>query len=341
MNKDLVSIIVPVYNVPNELLIKCLDSLNKQTYDNIEVIVVDDGSTNKETYNICAKYDDNLKFKVFHKTNGGLCDARNYGFDKSSGKWITFVDGDDYLSPDCIELLINKLSNDNIDIVCFGTIKEYKNSKFYYDYNNLFEDMEIYDDREFLLKSLLDFNSNIGDVTAKLYKKEFLLKYKILHNTEIKQGVEAIDFNYRCFENCNSMLFVKIYGYYYTYNPNSITLSISKNNIDLLHKGIKQLYHDIKNSKYDLSINLDTRVNYVVITTVISGIFSPNNKYTRKERKKLMKYLLDNKYIFNAINNHKVKLDFKRRIVIILIKHKLFLMLSLVSKIRNIQKGGL
>lgn len=339
MRTDLISVIVPVYNIPSDMLKKCLDSLNNQTYHNIEIIVVDDGSTEKETVNLCNKYKDNNKFKIFHKKNGGLCDARNFGFLHSKGDWITFVDGDDSLTNECIDEVVKTLSDD-VDILCFGTVKEYNNSKFNYTYDGLLNDGDIYTENEELLKLLLNFNSNIGDVTAKVYKKSFLQKYNLLHDKNIKQGVEAIDFNFRCFDKCNCLKFSKIYGYIYAYNPNSITLSISEKNIDYLSRGIRKLYDDLlQSNRINLISELDTRINYVVVTTVVSGIFSNSNNYSKKHRIYLFNLFMNNELIIKAINNNNVHLDLLRRIVIILIKKKRYSLLTIISRFRSYQKN--
>lgn len=341
MQNEIISIIVPVYNVPHDMLKKCLTSLQHQTYKNLEIIVIDDGSTDLECIKICDSYKNKQNFKIYHKQNGGLCDARNYGVKVANGKWISFVDGDDYLNNDCIENVANKIiNNEKIEIVCFGTTKEYKTSKFNYDYNNVFSENKIYSDNYELLRFLLDFKTNIGDATAKLYKRDFLNKNNIEHNIDIKQGVEAIDFNFKCFEKCNGLQFVRVFGYNYVYNDKSITLSISKKNIELLHKGINQLYLDLNNSQFSNSLKLflDTRINYVVVTTAISGIFSPDNKLNKRDKKNMLEFFLDNKNISSALSNKKIILDFKRKIIIFLIKRKMCFLISFISKIRKIQK---
>ena len=96
MNEELISIIVPVYNV-EEYLKECIDSIINQTYKRIEIILVDDGSTDKSG-KICDDYAKiDKRIKVVHKENGGLSDARNVGISVSSGKYIAFVDSDDWV----------------------------------------------------------------------------------------------------------------------------------------------------------------------------------------------------------------------------------------------------
>ena len=113
--KDLVSIIVPVYNV-QKYLDKCIESMLKQTYTNIEIVLVDDGSTDGSA-SICDKYAaDDERVVVVHKKNGGQSDARNVGLEKSTGEYICWVDGDDCIEENMIELLHKNLVDNNADI---------------------------------------------------------------------------------------------------------------------------------------------------------------------------------------------------------------------------------
>ena len=115
-SNKLVSIIVPVYNVA-DYLERCVESLVLQTYTNLEIILVDDGSTDKSG-EICeelARSDERIH--VFHKKNGGLSDARNYGIEHCSGEFITFVDSDDRIDLKACENLLNTALLENSDIV--------------------------------------------------------------------------------------------------------------------------------------------------------------------------------------------------------------------------------
>ena len=103
-DNDLISIIIPIYNV-EKYMEKCLNSVVNQTYNNIEIILIDDGSKDKSR-EICDNYakKDN-RIKVVHKENNGVSSARNTGIDMSKGKYITFIDSDDYIDTDYIETL--------------------------------------------------------------------------------------------------------------------------------------------------------------------------------------------------------------------------------------------
>ena len=128
MYEDLISVIVPVYNVENYLR-ECLDSIVAQTYRNIEVILVDDGSKDSSG-KICDEYaDKDNRIKVIHKENGGVSAARNTGLDIAKGEWISYVDSDDYIESTMIETLICLAKKNDVELaMCsFKDISECEN----------------------------------------------------------------------------------------------------------------------------------------------------------------------------------------------------------------------
>ncbi|MGN0165223.1 MAG: glycosyltransferase [Lachnospiraceae bacterium] len=122
MNKvPKLSVIVPVYNV-EEFLERCLDSLTKQTYSNLEVLLIDDGATDSSGQ-ICDRYAASYeKVRVFHVENGGVSAARNLGIKESTGEYITFCDSDDWLELDAYERLMKPIAEKNVDIAAFGWV---------------------------------------------------------------------------------------------------------------------------------------------------------------------------------------------------------------------------
>lgn len=114
-NGSLISIIVPAYNV-ERYLSRCLDSLINQTYTNIEIIIVDDGAKDN-TPNICDSYEKmDIRVHCYHKSNGGLSDARNFGLEYATGDYLTFIDSDDYVSLDYVKTLYELIIENNADI---------------------------------------------------------------------------------------------------------------------------------------------------------------------------------------------------------------------------------
>jgi hypothetical protein BACCOPRO_03223 len=131
---DKVSVIVPVYGV-EQYISQCIESLIAQTYKNIEIILVDDGSKDRSG-SICDEYAVNdRRITVLHKQNGGLTSARNHGLQYATGEWIMHVDGDDWIEPDAIEILLKKANETNADIVFadfwFDYPKRHITSNFY------------------------------------------------------------------------------------------------------------------------------------------------------------------------------------------------------------------
>ena len=128
MNKQpLISVIIPVYNLENYIE-KCLDSVLSQTYKNLEILVVDDGSTDSSP-SICDKYSQSdSRIQVFHIDNGGAAHARNTALEKMTGEFVTFVDGDDYIDSTYIEKLYNNITDKNADISICKWIDVYEDS---------------------------------------------------------------------------------------------------------------------------------------------------------------------------------------------------------------------
>ena len=123
---NLVSVIVPIYKV-EEYLRECVDSITGQTYKNLEIILVDDGSPDR-CGEICEEYARNDKrITVYHKENGGLSDARNYGMARSHGEYITFVDSDDVIRADFVETLMGLIHKHDADI-SVASLVSFRNS---------------------------------------------------------------------------------------------------------------------------------------------------------------------------------------------------------------------
>ncbi|MCF0124254.1 MAG: glycosyltransferase [Clostridia bacterium] len=176
MKQPLVSIIVPIYNV-EPYLVQCIESIINQTYKNLEIILVDDGSPDN-CPKICDDYASrDSRIVVIHKKNGGLSDARNAGLDIAQGDYITFVDSDDWIHSNYIEILSNGYQNKKIDIVIgeHDLIGEnIKSQRVSFNENS-----QIYDARD-IIKIFFSNNSDekYGVAWGKLYKKELFANVK-------------------------------------------------------------------------------------------------------------------------------------------------------------------
>lgn len=168
---SLISVIVPIYNV-EKYLQKCVDSIINQTYKNLEIILVDDGSPDN-----CPKMCDDYakkdsRIKVVHKENGGLSDARNVGMEVATGEYISFIDSDDYISLDFYETLLQTMIDNDSDIVECSVVKFYENEKFdEYSDDQMIKNFNTVDG----LEELINENSFHQYVWNKLYKSNIAL----------------------------------------------------------------------------------------------------------------------------------------------------------------------
>lgn len=211
--KELISIIVPVYNV-EPYLCRCLDSILNQTYNNIEIILVDDGSTDRSG-EICDAYrEKDSRINVIHKRNGGSSSARNYGLEMAKGEYIGFVDSDDYIASDMYELLHRYMRTD-VDLVCCGMVHINKNG--HVELHGAANVMIL--DTEQALKEMLHMRCFGISACSKLFKKEILKGISF----PVGRTSEDLPFAYNVVKNCRNVVTIGAYKYYYCYRENSIS----------------------------------------------------------------------------------------------------------------------
>ena len=175
---ELVSIVVPVYNI-EKYIGNCIESIQKQTYENIEILLIDDGAKD-ESGAICDCYaQKDRRIRVFHKENGGLSDARNYGAQQVRGKYMLFIDGDDTISSELVEKTLDCAEKTDGDLVFFDfeSVEEETGRRDLYHYGLPEKKaFSVYDHPEILLKS--------PSACCCLYKKEFWDKSDIRYPLE-------------------------------------------------------------------------------------------------------------------------------------------------------------
>lgn len=171
---DRISVIVPVYNV-EKYIKRCLESLLNQTYKNLEIIIIDDG-TKDSSGKICDEISkSDSRIKVIHQKNQGLSGARNTGLKNSTGEYITFVDSDDYIDNKMFEKMLSTLKTNNADIIECGTI--YCDEKGNYIKENTKNKIKIYE-KDIQVKELIS-NGNITTMSCgKLYKKDLFKNFE-------------------------------------------------------------------------------------------------------------------------------------------------------------------
>lgn len=337
----LISVIVPVYKVPQEYLDRCVKSICNQTLKNIEIILVDDGSPDNcgDLCNHYALYDSRIV--VIHKKNGGLCSARNAGYFVARGKWITFVDGDDWIEPDACEKLYDVAIKYQVEVVMCNVYRDYKYESHPYKVYLKSEYVYKNDECRWLQEQLLHYDSHIAMVYGKLISKSYLKKYNILHNEELRQGAEGLVFNIELFDKLSSAIYIDNPLYHYIYNENSISALHNEKNHEYVIKCFEYIQNYLKQGPFFDSLEpwINNRLLYVIITTAISGYFSPTNKEPLKIKIYKFKKYLEYPIIKKALKTKNLKgLELQRKIILFLISHNMFIFLDFLGKMRRFQK---
>jgi len=318
--KPLISVIVPIYNI-EDCVETCVDSILSQSYENIEVILVDDGSTDGSG-SICDNYAKKDK-RVFaiHKKNGGLSSARNAGIEKMNGEYVTFVDGDDALRPNCIEKLYKDLILAKADISACGFKRfdengETTNSEM--DYSGAASSSEA--------MTLLLEKKIYPSAWGKLYKKEIFSKLR--YDEQCKYG-EDLDMITRIFDRDLKVVFAqKDKSYLYRTRANSIMgKGVYRRNCRDLFKVCDNIIRISKDEK-------NKKLAYEFYVEKVLGFCMDCIKYNRKDkeeleflRKRLIKYKKEQSLYSNRTGQEKIS--------IFLFRYKKYLLIDLLSKIKE------
>lgn len=213
-----VSVVVPIYNV-EQYLEKCIESIVNQTYGDLEIILVDDGSTDSSP-SICDKWKElDHRVIVIHKENGGLSSARNAGLKVASGQFIMFEDSDDWLDLDIIKKCVKRIENDNSDLVIFGYKKIDENDR---DLGEFTFGNETYSNQEMssqLHRRILEMS--FGYAWNKMYRLSTITSLNLKSDSNIIDR-EDLYFNLCLFHNLNKISYLDYIGYYYLQRKTSL-----------------------------------------------------------------------------------------------------------------------
>ena len=216
-----ISIIVPVYNVESYLE-KCVKSILNQTYSNFEVLLINDGSTDNSP-NICENLKElDSRIKIFHKKNEGVSATRNFGIENSTGKFITFIDSDDFINKDMLEVLYNNLKNNDADI-SIGKVVDTFDENYIFKENN--EEISNWDNKN-AMKKILEAKETSFFPVAKLFKKSLFEKIKF--NKEYKLAEDALLITEILLSEKLNIVYCNKEVYAYLHHKNSATTTVVK-----------------------------------------------------------------------------------------------------------------
>lgn len=315
-----VSVIIPIYQNESTIL-RCLESVHNQTWTNLEIIVIDDGSTDKG-YSIVKKFCDK-RLKVFKQVNKGVSFARNFGLKEATGDYLTFVDGDDYIEKDYISSLMKMFRNNKVDLVC--DIPDNK------------------DNNKYWTESIKKLSNNfpvlyrdhwINSVCAKLYITSLAKKVQFDENVKIGEDLLYV-LSY--LKLCNKILLLNNGGYKYIENKKSATHKLRKEDFQ------NQIFLNNKVINFYLTYLTGNRdkikyINSVFIKNTLELILKIISSYYSSSKKK--KYLLnytDFDYIKDRINDV-YDISIVLQIIRIFYKHRMLNSLIIFGNIYKILK---
>lgn len=276
-----VSIIVPVYNTA-EYLVKCIDSIINQKYSNLELILVDDGSTDQSPA-ICDEYakKDN-RIKVIHKQNGGVSSARNLGLSIASGDYITFVDSDDYIF-DSFSDFCERLDNQDLIISYDENMLKNATKKI-----KSIEHEGCNGIITFLMKNSATLETNM--VSNKFFSKHVVQNLRFNEKVTI---IEDLDFVIQTLLLCEKISFIPINYYFYNQRETSAMHDYSYNGIENVINSGKELLCYYSNEFHHKK--WQKKIIALISENVMSGILGKYSKYNRKEsRDKVLNLISQN-----------------------------------------------
>ena len=296
------SVIIPVYNV-KEYLSVCVNSVLSQIYDNFEIILVDDGSTD-DSFILCDEYQNqDRRIKTVHKNNGGLSSARNCGIRYANGDYIIFLDSDDYWNDKKALSTIAEIINRNVDLVCFG-YREYVDGQ---GDNGVGIDFTVYNQqltsKYDILSEMLAKGIYVSSACCKVVRRSLILDNELF----FKEGItsEDIDWSARLLKCVNSVAVFPESFYCYRQRNSSIVHNIKYENIEILTDNIircVELSEDILED--ELKVIYFNYVAYQFITFLKLTLLCEDDSRTIELREKMKQF----RWLLKYHRNKKVKI---------------------------------
>lgn len=331
-----ISIIMPCYN-SSKTILESIHSILNQTYENVELIVIDDGSSDN-TLDIINSIGDK-RIRIFKQSNMGPGKARNLGIKKATGDYILFCDSDDKLDLNIIENFLKIKEVYKFDIVLFRTQKVSNDGKILVD-NKINSFTLNNNDRNNLINAIYDkfheYNKFFGfdGVCGKFIKRDFLIKNNIFFPDYILRFEDAY-FCKQIYKKCEKIRYEDILGYYYIQNPNSLCHKYNSNAIEMYIDALNVLSDNEQNENFYIKV-LTTLTECEVLY-----FYNKNYKKTYFEYKKEFIKMLNKDVFLEALK----KVDFKKiplhyKVEVILLKYRFILFYTLLKKIYlNLKKS--
>lgn len=317
MSRPLISVIIPVYN-PGKHLYKCLESIINQTYDNLEIVLVNDGSTD-ESAEICLNYaQQDKRIKYIYQENKGVSRARNVGIDNSSGDYYSFIDSDDYLELDTYEYLVDLIQEHQVDAVNYEYYITYKDNEVTH---RIKDESYGYFERA---KAQYQLVYNVAFAWNKLFSREIIEEIKF--NEEILRGEDSL-FARMAFDRANSVWFDSRPLIHYVQSEESAVRGKFRVS-QLTALELYDIYYPFYQEKYPELLNKFASNMASLLISLYYDMWSDNVEYTKEQGKVYDTYC---KYYMDAMGGSDLGLKQKVKQRIFRYAPKLFCELHRLS----------
>ena len=335
-----ISLILPIYNV-EKYLERCIKSILNQSYQNFEIVLVDDGSSD-ECSQICDKWKEkDNRIKVVHKKNEGLGKARNTGMEYITGDYVWFVDSDDFIVYNALEI-INNYCRDNIDVILFGFSTIYKNgSKIdnipviktnYYERNDI-EEKILPNLIGTPSKEILNFHMSAW---ASVFKVEFLKKYKLQFVSEREIIAEDVYSLLNFYKYVNKMAIIDKALYNYCENESSLTHTYREDRFEKIKNFYNECIELCEKLKFSDIIKNRLIYPYFSFTLATMKMIVNNNHLKYKQKINYLKKIINDKHFQLQLKKINIKDEkVSKKILIILIKMRLKNMVYFLIKLKG------
>ncbi len=344
-----VSIVIPAYNPPMELFRKCINSLLCQDYENTEMIIVDDGSAvsiGTEMDDLCQM---DPRITVLHQTNGGIGAARNCGISKATGKYICFVDTDDFVPAEWLTYAVKLSDRQDIDI-CYGKVIMSADGKSLSVEDEKGQDYILYEQEHLkdVQKMLLLNNTS---PLCRLPRLDFVSVGKLFRTEVVKNTlftvervpIEDQEFNLRILKRCKRVALTDAVSYYYYENPDSITHRYRPDAVDSVRHAMEMMYESLWGGR-----EICTAFCYRYFVEMVNGVklayFSEkDSEHSNSERLRMTRSVLKSPDFRKVLQNIDLNCCDQKsvKIKLWLLKHRIYLPVELfwLAKMKKIERS--
>lgn len=344
MNEELVTLIIPVYNI-EKYITRCLESVVSQTYSNLQIILVNDGSIDNSS-EICQEFaQKDERIVLINKQNEGVSKARNKAIQYIKGKFVMFIDGDDWIDQNCVEICERKMHENQLDLLMFPYIREYKNKSIVrklYARGTVF----LEEARDKVLRSLIgprqeELNDptnmeRLNAVWGKMYRADYLKQLEFEEISEI--GAEDLWFNILYANNVKKAQYIE--DTYYHYNKVNISSITKKDNADVTTRWFnlyRRIESFIENECTDTEEDYKTCLNNRIIINLLGinlRVMNTSNSIWKK--RKTLKEILNKEEYKEAFRKFSFKnLGLKWKAYYLSCKYKRIFLVMFILYIAN------